>query len=789
MENSDLLLQGRALRRFAVFVDGMARAMILPFGPELIYRIINGNAEGTPSAWSSISLRLALTIATFILGHSIGEILADKLPLISDKQKRDVNVGWVGGATMALSLFSWGAGYTSVAFLVVTRFFYALSAGVLRGITDVSFLSEDSSKDQETLPLLEKDQPNENGGSDGVFVGRGGPQLGANEGTAKIYLTGFAFSALSGGFLYDSASTNEMFQRLTSNYMWSPIFFIGVTVLGKLVLRGTFAMATQPEHPERSGGAVRGGVRKFVRRIAGAKCDNPRVSFKDDEYNPGADIGGGLNGDVRQRTASMASINSSEFYDCNSEMSEDASSIVKSSGLEEDEVAQYVSGKCCYADGSAAYVPPGDCTSIIPDNYLENCNGDRNKAMEMWQETQKWRRENCVWKIHAMPNTYYHDILKAYPHFAHGYSKNGLAVMYEQPGRMNLKALFQGACTIDDMVHHYIFFNEFLSNCLCASDELRRAAGKGSERYNSSGYGLLIVMDVGGAGVSMLSTDVLKYLTRVSAINQAYYPISMKRVCVVNCPFWASGVFQTIKKILPDSVQADLFSAAGLTDGLRQYIDDDQIPPEYGGSCQYKLGEHPFAIQLTNLVESAAGDGKWDEEQAVVSKTPEDMISDECDDECDLGTGPKQLASAIDESIQTDHNVRRRAVEPTNESADSTGLPESRSIENGGVDVDSLAFIWFFSAFWSGAQGAIEIAIPLWLSSPEHLGGLGYSPSKSGTTMFWAALLCLFMLTTTTASTLTSKLPQLDPVRSLRLGLVIESASLFLFTLISVNFT
>lgn len=31
--------------------------------------------------------------------------------------------------------------------------------------------------------------------------------------------------------------------------------------------------------------------------------------------------------------------------------------------------------------------------------------------------------------------------------------------------------------------------------------------------------------------------------------------------------------------------------------------DDDQIPPEYGGSSPYRLGEHPYEVDLVNMID------------------------------------------------------------------------------------------------------------------------------------------------------------------------------------------
>ena len=72
---------------------------------------------------------------------------------------------------------------------------------------------------------------------------------------------------------------------------------------------------------------------------------------------------------------------------------------------------------------------------------------------------------------------------------------------------------------------------------------------------------------------------------------------------VVNAPFWLAGAWSGLKGILPDTVQVDLLSESKYPNALKEYIDEDQIPPEYGGTSPYKLGEHPYEMALQELAQ------------------------------------------------------------------------------------------------------------------------------------------------------------------------------------------
>ncbi|CAB9505395.1 SEC14 [Seminavis robusta] len=727
------------LARFALFVNGMARAVILPFGPTLVYHLVHVKAEVTSRTWSAISFKLALVFMAFSIGYSVGKDLAKRLPL--SKQDLHHYVARLGGATIALHLFSCGAGLTSVMWLVIIRFVSAVMVGILCSITDQSSIPEEDYTTTVGSPVSNINSTEKQGESRPTII---------SSATAKVFLTGFAVSILSGGISYRSLSAEEAFEA--------------------------FSVTTKGDH---SGG----GLRKFVQRVVEGKTTSSqqqRVSFKEDgEMLLGSPKSDSLD-PLRPRTGSLNSVatEGSEFFDCQSDISEENST----SKLFQDEtdVGQYEDGICCYSDGTPAYVTPGGTTSVPPKHFIDDARGDRNKALTQWQKTQNWRREANVWKIHTIPNKSYSVIKDGYPHWIVGHSKKGLPCVFEQPGKMNAKKLFysDNGCTIDDMVHHYIFCQEFMQNVLCPSPELRKVAGKQNEPYTAADYGIVVVMDIAGAGVSLLSADILRYLRKVGEINAVYYPLSIKQVCVVNVPFFAGAAASTIKKVLPDSVTLDLLSG-NCIDGLREHMDDDQIPPEYGGSSPYKLGTHPYEKQLEALVAKAAlgGAEENNDDSAIVSSTPADMDGPHAETTADGDAVPSN-------ATENESDLRRRGAGVSFESAEPE-MPKTRSVAEGGVAVNALAFVSFYCAIWSCAQGAIEIAIPLWLSSPVRFGGLGYTPSMSGATMFVAALVVLSILRTK-ASQAISSIPRKDPLRALRIGLGIESAVLFVMTMMPI---
>lgn len=208
---------------------------------------------------------------------------------------------------------------------------------------------------------------------------------------------------------------------------------------------------------------------------------------------------------------------------------------------------------------------------------------------------------------------------------------------------------------------------------------------------------------------------------------------------------------------------------------------------EYGGSSPYPLGQHPYEKRLEKLAEEAllADIEAGDDASPIVSSTAADIrdVDDTTAVVATIDTG------APDDGLPITGNVRRR-VGASPESPGPKTMMNDPNINFGtteAVGVNSLAFISFFLAFWSGAQGAIEIAIPLWLSSPIRFGGLGYTPFMSGATMCVAALMLSSVLRTR-ASQLVSSMPRTNPLRAMRLALRTESMILFVMTAIPLFF-
>jgi hypothetical protein len=799
----------------ATFLDGMSRAVVLPFGPILVNRLLISAAAGvdgttsaantamklSPEGSSKVPFPYALVVMAYIAGRALGYRCFQTFNMPTERLPRIV--ARISGIIISLCAFTFGSGLQSVSSLVLIRLVAGFLVGTLCAITrdkqnqcleddqetpewmnrplHARSLSDEIRKNEEGLT-----KPNRTGFNDHISFQLWTAGKFSSLSSIKIYLSATAISTLLGGLIYRHATGDVTFQALTQTNTWflSPAFFVAVVVVAEVVMRFFFHYVINDENVNRTSKSYK----SIPSGDSVVDCTpNPLSDTTSPTKLTGRKRIQSANSDVfvaaRERLESTGSFRSTShrrsrsettdsdyFFDCQSILSD----MEDMPGLDNDvespgnmAIARYQDRRMIYSDGSPAHVPSGDSPDVTPKNYITICNGNVKKAQAMWQATQNWRREQSVWKIHRIHNKWFPRIKQAYPHFVHGFSKDGCPIIYEQPGKMNLKNLFRSGCSVEDMVRHYVFLLEYISNHVCTREEVRSRIGFRPPPHSSSTWGIMVVMDVKGAGLTHLSGDVFSYLKCAGDINNSHYPLSLRRAFAINAPFWLAGAWSSIRPILPETVHVDLLSSHQFLRALRERIDDDQIPPEYGGSSPYKLGEHPFENDLYQLVEDAGSifDGA----------DPEDDIDQQIDHSTSLMS--KESFLTMNNSI-SHSNLRHRAT-----SLDERDLRQSVvSFNLSGADNDDkkntatggevkvFLIASLIHSGWMMLQGILEISVPLWIPLPPVLGGLGYAPSRSGVALFSSSVVLLWAVGVCLKSRLTRG-PRNVPMQCFRIAL------------------
>merc|ERR1711988_1792164 len=76
------------------------------------------------------------------------------------------------------------------------------------------------------------------------------------------------------------------------------------------------------------------------------------------------------------------------------------------------------------------------------------------------------------------------------------------------------------------------------------------------------------------------------------------------KILVINVPSWIFSAWRLVCAYLPKAVQEKitLVNEANTLKELRQYIDEDQIPKEYGSQGKENLYQSSFERQIKNHV-------------------------------------------------------------------------------------------------------------------------------------------------------------------------------------------
>lgn len=768
------------LRCFALLIDGVTRATLVPQGPHLVGVLAYGSLSSFQILqWSQVVLCISLVSSVRIMSGYAGTFLGSTFAKATGRFGSIPLIARLGGIALLLFYVATSGLSTTLHWLVVTSSLSSLLSGFMMGLTSPKSLTHE----QSTLRgvTMDDESSSTSATSDPIPV------------AAKLRILGCSLSFLLQYLWLPDLSKHDPQERWNGTKL-SVIAFVGGIVLLEVLFRVVLQFCSSPG--ERFGRATdlstartrlgstsitpsgfHDGIETTQVTFSGFPLAEPlHHPIHKNVSNPSLRARGesfGYASSARSRVESSTSVD--EFFDCRSVLSDfdDIHLVDEESAFSQasTELAIYRSRRCVFKDGRSAYVPPGESPSCVPSTYLSFHGGNQPRARAAWEETQRWRLEKRVWRIHTLPNPWFAKIKHAYPHFVHGHSKGGFPIIYEQPGQMDLKRLFMEGCQVEDMLYCYTFFMEFVSNVICTKDEVRAKLGPNPPPHGSSTWGIMVVMDVKGAGLSHLSGNVARYVKSAGDINSAHYPMSMKRAFVINAPFWLGGAWSGIKGLLPDSVQVDILSERMYPSALREYIDEDQIPPEYGGSSSFSLGQHPYEVELRQLVDrvAQADETEVDGEPSCTTSSADAAISASIGSSDPANVWQSVPAGASAYAGDGDAPLRRRlhSVDLARRGHITDKSWKGHSYSSTEVRHFALASILLGS--YHALQAAAELSLPFWILSPASVGGLGYDPERSCIVLFCSSFV-LLCLTRRGPLGAVLRLPHALPLKALRMS-------------------
>lgn len=156
----------------------------------------------------------------------------------------------------------------------------------------------------------------------------------------------------------------------------------------------------------------------------------------------------------------------------------------------------------------------------------------------------------------------------------HGFTKYQQPLCIEKTGRVNVNKILT-EFTQEELIRCHIYWIEFL----CQLARLR------SQRTGKHIESFCMIFDI--KGCNLKTRKALHIFKEYIGIDQRYYPERLGHMFVVNSPKIVTILWNIIKLWLDPVTQQKFIFAhkSGSENELLEYIDSDQLPSEYGGTC------------------------------------------------------------------------------------------------------------------------------------------------------------------------------------------------------------
>jgi hypothetical protein len=92
------------------------------------------------------------------------------------------------------------------------------------------------------------------------------------------------------------------------------------------------------------------------------------------------------------------------------------------------------------------------------------------------------------------------------------------------------------------------------------------------------------------AGMGMNHTAFLSFFRKISELDDILYPDRLFKTFIINAPALFPSIWGLIAKFLPPRIRERVNMLGSNHAELLQYIDADQLPVQYGGTCQCEGG-------------------------------------------------------------------------------------------------------------------------------------------------------------------------------------------------------
>ncbi|KAJ4968148.1 hypothetical protein NE237_014849 [Protea cynaroides] len=209
--------------------------------------------------------------------------------------------------------------------------------------------------------------------------------------------------------------------------------------------------------------------------------------------------------------------------------------------------------------------------------FLKARKFDLQKAVQMWAEMLKWRKEYGVDSIvQDFDFDEIEEVQRYYPHGYHGVDKEGRPVYIERLGKVEPTKLMN-VTTVDRFLKYHVqgFEKAFL--------EKFPACSIAAKRHIDTSTTILDVQGVNWMSFSKVAHDLVMHMQKIDSDN---YPETLHQMFIVNAGSGFKLLWNTVKGFLDPKTTSKIHVLGNkYQNKLLELIDSSQLPDFLGGSC------------------------------------------------------------------------------------------------------------------------------------------------------------------------------------------------------------